>query len=227
MKKLPGMMIRALLLGLPLLFFSGALPYTQISSVAQAAQATPGISEETRQILDKIASQGKKAKNIESRFRQIRYISFMDEELESTGFFSYQAPDTLIWQYDSPAFFRLEYKNGKATFQNDFDGESGGTRHAPRRNPREEELAAQIGRQIMLWISMDINVIETTYNIELQQSSPLLLRLTPRKKSTGPLSAIELLFEENGPEVRKIVLHDADGDYTRLEFHDSRRTEQE
>ncbi|MDL2306842.1 outer membrane lipoprotein carrier protein LolA [Desulfovibrio sp. OttesenSCG-928-C06] len=182
-----------------------------------------GLAAEEQSVLERIVDGNRNIESIESRFTQTRYTFFLDEELVSDGFFVFRAPDQLVWQYDSPAFFRLEYKDGKASFRNNFDGDD-----APAaQNPREAELAAQIGRQIMLWISFDLESIRTSYSLEFKQLSPPVLLLSPKKKSPSPINEIELFFAPNGLDVTRVVLHESDGDYIRLDFADARRVERQ
>lgn len=179
-------------------------------------------AEDLEAILRDLAAGARKTRSIESSFTQTRYVSFMDEKLVSEGFFIFNAPDRLIWQYDRPALFRLEYSGGKASFHSEVEGRansSGG-------NSREESLAAMVGEQIMLWVSMDLERIEKNYAIELESSTPLTLKLTPKTKpAASPILYLRLTFGQDRRDVRQVYMQEEDGDYTSLEFYDSKRVD--
>jgi hypothetical protein len=189
-----------------------ALAHPGVAASGQFASSNRG-----EQALELIVAAGKKIERLESKFKQTRYISFMDEKLVSQGFFIFQPPDNLVWQYDSPAFFRLDYQNGRASLQSGAD--------SPKQNAYEAEFAAKIGQQIMLWVSLDLDSIRASYHLEIVDSSPLKLYLTPKKPSTTPITEIELIFAANGKDVEQVILHETDGDYTTLDFFDSKRME--
>lgn len=180
----------------------------------------PEAAESAVQALEKIAEHNNHVKSIESRFTQTRYISFMNEELVSHGFFIFSQPDQLVWQYDAPVFFRLEYKNGQASFKNNPGDEAG----SQKQNPRETEIAAKVGEQIMLWVSMDLHKIQSAYDLTITQADPLSIDLAPKNKSASiVIRKMTLQFADNRLDMRCIILHEKDGDYIKLEFYDSKR----
>jgi hypothetical protein len=123
--------------------------------------------------LAELAQQFSRISGVRSSFIQTNYVSFMDEKIVSAGFFEFHKPDSLIWQYDTPVFFRLEYAGGKASFSNAPSGpqQSGGAGSG-----REAEIAAVLGRNLMLWIALDLKAIQRNYSVRIVDDAPLRLR---------------------------------------------------
>jgi outer membrane lipoprotein-sorting protein len=172
--------------------------------------------------LVELAQKFSRISGIRSSFTQTRYVSFLDEQVVSEGFFEFRKPDTLIWQYTAPAFFRLEYAGGKAGFRNT---PSGPERTGGAASRQEADLAARVGRNVLMWIALDLEAIQRTYTIKSVQDRPLSLLFEIKKPVAGSAQRISLLFAENGLDVREILLEEADGDYIRLEFSNSEHYE--
>jgi hypothetical protein len=142
----------------------------------------------------------------------------MDEKIVSEGFFEFHKPGRLLWQYDSPAFFRMEYADGEASFSKTISGPQPAGEGLSQ---REAELAAVVSRNVMRWIALDLAAIERDYTVALMDENPLRLRFEAKKSSPGAAQNILLTFAENRLDVYEVLLEEAGGDYIRLEFSNS------
>lgn len=162
--------------------------------------------------LERLAAETARIKYIKSDFKQTKYISFMDETLISEGFFSFTAPAELEWRYTSPIASGLVYKDGKAKlWSGDSNKKSSGG--------GEDALAKIIAEQLIIWTRLDVTELKKTYNISMENESPLTIRLTPKALSPGnPVRDFRLVFNADGITVNQITLFEAEDDYTRIDF---------
>lgn len=173
--------------------------------------------------LERLAKETANIKQIKSEFKQTKYISFMDESLESEGFFTFVAPDELEWRYVKPLSSGITYKGGQAKMwsstsqdaEAESDKKSGGG---------EEAIAKIIAEQLLTWTRLDIPKLKKSYNISMQAESPLTIRLTPKELAPGnPVRDFKLIFADDGVAVRQITLFEAEDDYTQIDFFNFQR----
>lgn len=172
--------------------------------------------------LTELAQKFSRISGIRSSFIQTNYVSFMDEKIVSAGFFEFHKPDRLIWQYDTPVFFRLEYAGGKASFSN---APSGPQQPGGAGSGREAEIAAVLGRNLMQWIALDLKAIQRDYSVRLVDEAPLRLRFELKKSSPGAIQNIALKFSADRADIQEVLLEGTDGDYILLEFTNSEHYE--
>ena len=192
-------------------------------SFAYAQSANQPLTAE--EALQKLAVRANGIQGIKSNFTQSKYVSFMDEKLESSGFFVFNAPQELIWQYTNPVNTGLKYKDGQATMWASIDSASSNSSlpEPPEQASRVEEAIAQtIANHIIPWVSFDVSSLLETYNITVTSSDPLALSLMPKKLVPGsPIKHFEVFFANNGIDVKSILLYEQDGDYTQIVFYNT------
>jgi outer membrane lipoprotein-sorting protein len=193
-----------------------------IAGTAHAASSSDPASDDA--LLTALAERARAVKRIESRFRQTRHISFMNEKFVSEGFFLFQSPDRITWHYEKPVPFTLEYAQKKAFLRNAFPGRE--TPDSPAGTSRETAFAAAVAEQILVWISLDTTKIRAAFTVQVVRAYPLSLVLRPKQKSRVlPLQKMDVEFVGDGPDMRRIILSEQDGDTLVLEFFDTRREE--
>lgn len=169
--------------------------------------------------LERLASQTANITNIRSDFKQTKYISFMDETLISEGFFTYKAPDEIVWEYTKPVASGLVYKNGKATLWSG-SVDSGGDKSG---NSSEESIGKIIAEQLLTWTKLDIEKLKKSYNISLVSEAPMTVKVTPKGDASATVQEVQLVFDADGVNVRQITLFEVEGDYTRIDFFNFQR----
>lgn len=162
--------------------------------------------------LERLAAETSSIQYIKSDFTQTKYISFMDESLVSEGFFTFKAPDELEWQYTKPLASGLTYKEGKAKLWS-------GTSSGGKGGGAEEAIAKVIAEQLITWTRLDIPKLKKSYNIAMENATPLTIRLTPKNLAPGnPVRDFRLVFADDGTTMRQITLFEAEDDYTQIDF---------
>lgn len=152
--------------------------------------------------------------NIYSAFKQTRYVSFLDEEMTSEGWFSFKKPDELVWCYTSPSYFRLDYKGGQATFSHSQNNKlKSGTASA-----QEAKIASIIGDYMVTWISMDMQRIQNGYDIKVEQREPAVLLMTPKQKKAGSILSLRLEFAPGNVDMHEVTVQEPDEDFIRIQF---------
>lgn len=171
--------------------------------------------------LERLASQTVNIASIKSDFKQVKYISFMDESLLSEGFFTYKAPDEIVWEYTKPVASGLIYRDGKATLWAGAPNAAQGDKSV---NSREEGIGKVIAEQLLTWTKLDIDKLKKSYNISLVSESPVTVMVTPKgNPGDSPVHAVQLVFAADGVNVRQITLFEAEDDYTRIDFFNFQR----
>lgn len=201
---------------LSLPFLLGALFFCALPLFAPVGAARAASALDAQ--LERLAAETARIHSLKSDFKQTKYISFMDETLVSEGFFSYQAPDRLEWQYTKPLASGLVYKDGQARLWSGPGGpggQSGGS---------GEAIAKIIAEQLITWTRLDIPKLKKSYDISLLADSPLTVRLSPKNLSPGnPVRDFKLVFDADGVNVRQITLYEAEDDYTQIDFFNFQR----
>lgn len=194
------------------LFFTSASPLF-------AAEAAPNANLDAH--LERLASQTVNIASIRSDFKQVKYISFMDESLVSEGFFTYKAPDEIVWEYTAPVASGLIYRGGKAML---WAGAPDAAQDDKSGNSREESIGKVIAEQLLTWTKLDIGKLKKSYNIMLVAESPMTVMVTPKGgPADSPVHAVQLIFDADGINVRQITLFEAEDDYTRIDFFNFQR----
>jgi outer membrane lipoprotein carrier protein len=86
------------------LLLAAALPAAAVRHPQILDPLAPGLSgaERLQALLDRVKLQQKQVKTIEARFVQHRESAMLVAPEESTGTFSYAAPDRVRWEYQAP-----------------------------------------------------------------------------------------------------------------------------
>ena len=201
------------------LFFGFFLFVTYGVALANAtsAQADP------EKVLSDLANRTRHIKSIKSDFKQTKHISFMNEQVLSTGYFTFEAPDQLLWQYTSPLLSGLSYSNGEARVWSAFECSS--PAEATKRvecSRMEENIAKMIAGHILTWVSLDVKKVTGAYNVTIASESPLIISLEPKELTLeSPVQKFEVEFVPTGVAVKKILFYEQEGDFTEVEFYNT------
>ena len=84
---------------------------------------------------------------------------------------------------------------------------------------RDDPAMRLVARQLLAWTTFDLPWLLREYEMKLESRTPTVLSLTPRQSGTA--AVLESLIIEFSPEsdtVRRLELHEPDGDFTRIIF---------
>jgi hypothetical protein len=172
---------------------------------AAAARPEPPALERLREVEKRLEGQT----SVSGRFTMEKKFDHLAETLRSEGRFFFARPDYLVWEQTAPEWFRLELENGRAETWN-------GSPAAPV--PAETEVAGQVARAIMGWMSFDPQAIAAGYEVFVERPEPLVLTARPRRPGARKyLEALQIEFALERPVVRRVVLKERGG-FTILTF---------
>ena len=149
---------------------------------------------------------------LQSVFNQTTTVPLFSTPVESKGRFAFKAPAQLRWEYLEPTQegFIL---NGSSIIR--WEGEK--TEHTVlpvSTNP----LSAILGKQILGWISFDLDWITKDYVLSLDKNTPRTLILEPK---TAPLkeiiASLRISFSDKGTAT-SVLVKEQSGSATLLQF---------
>ncbi|MBN2644653.1 MAG: outer membrane lipoprotein carrier protein LolA [Desulfuromonadaceae bacterium] len=155
--------------------------------------------------------------SLQSRFVQYKYLSMFSETLVSKGRFYFQHPDRLRWEMTEPVAsgFVLDGPSGRRWHE-----------HVVTSEPfeLEQDPAMRIvANQLLAWARSDLNWLKRHYLIEVTQSQPVCLRLTPLEEGAARfLDHLEIVFSADDRYVAAVTLYEGDGDHTEIRFEETR-----
>lgn len=179
--------------------------------------ATGGEAED---VLARIRQEASKVKSIQSTFTQTKKLSVFASEMHSTGRMLLEKPDRLRWEYLEPSESGFMVDGERAMRWSELSDE-------PERFAIDDDMAAKIvAEQLLAWASVDLNRLRRTFEIAVEQTSPPVLKLTPRSERLGEyLQQITISFAPELNTVRTVRITERDGDSTLLEFSEVRVNE--
>ena len=149
---------------------------------------------------------------IRSDFTQETVIPMFAKPMLTQGRFVFKRPDALVWEFISPMQEGFSLQGGKG-FRWD-DGRGSRVSFAAGDDP----VATAIARQLVAWITFDMDSLSTEYTIEKVSDAPLVLKMTPRKDDVqSVIAAIAVTFGPEGPATL-VEIFEAQGGKTSIAF---------
>lgn len=156
--------------------------------------------------LEEIAARFAAVNTIHSHFVQEKRMALLSEPVISEGVFSFQkSPARIRWEYTKP-------------FQNGFliDGEQTFRLEKGVKTAVKGVLARNIARQMMTWLSFDLQALSQAYDVAVFDGG---VSLTPKGEKNSFLREINVWFSKENPQaLSKIELKEPGGDSTSLTF---------
>jgi outer membrane lipoprotein-sorting protein len=139
--------------------------------------------------------------SISGIFVQSKKLDFLEAPLISKGVFHFSRPDYLLWEYAEPAPSRMIIESGMVRA---WTG-------PPDDRVKQPEAMAEAARltagQVMIWMKMDSEAIEATYEVSIIADRPLILKVVPRRGGTRTfIEHLEIEFSPDERTVRRVVL---------------------
>jgi len=149
---------------------------------------------------------------IRSDFIQETAIPMFTNPMRTSGRFVFKHPGALIWEYISPLNEGFSLKGGKGYRWED------GRENRSFFTVQEDPLAAIIARQLVAWITLDIQSISREYHIERVESEMLRLKMTPLREDVRSVIAnIAITFNQDG-SASLVELNEQEGGKTSITF---------
>ncbi len=162
-------------------------------------------------VLQKIKQQSLQIKTIDADFVQTKNISFIDEQLISSGKFWFSRPGKMRWEYQKPFFYSIIINGNNITVIDD------------KKESRFDAASNAMFGQIKLVIMNMVNgkmFDDPNYQTTLKQTGDYYVVNfeTVNAAMKAYISSIDLYFTKNGYLMEKIRMNEASGDDTVIEF---------
>ena len=156
---------------------------------------------------------------IASTMVQEKYLKAFAEVLKARGHFAFQRPDCWRWELIEPVLSGISVCGAKGRRWHEKGGKAQSFKLA------DEPWLRHFATQVTAWTTADFDFLQKEYILtllssELNSESPSL-KLVPREAAARRLVAsLEITFSADYRYVTRIVIREADGDYTTIKFLD-------
>lgn len=162
--------------------------------------------------LETLRRRAESLESVRADFVQESSIPLFAQPVLSSGRFVFKRPASLRWEYINPIREGFVL-NGDKGFRWD--------NNSPARkpfSPGKDPLAAIIARQMIAWITYDLESIGREYSIQSLPGPDMRLRMTPlRNDVRGVITAIIITFTPEGP-ASLVEIREAAGGGTSIRF---------
>ena len=166
-------------------------------------------------IAQKLNTASKNTKTIDSDFKQFKHLDILENDIESTGHFSFQASDKVRWEYFKPYKY-LIIMNAGIMWINDGN-------KTQKFDTNTNKMFKEINN---LMVGMLQGKILESNNFDVkfyENSKQILAKLIPLSAEMKDfLSEINLYFDKRDYTVSKIKMKEHSGDYTLIEFYNKK-----
>jgi len=172
----------------------------------------PGvITAQPGNTLQQIKLHSQKIKTIEADFTQTKTISFIDEQLVSSGKFWFSRPDRMRWEYQNPFFYSIIINGDNIKVIDD--------KKVSRFNAASNAMFGQIKLIIMNMVNGKM-FDDPDYHATITEDAYFIIVNfeTVNKGMKEYIASIDLYFNAQNYEMVKIRMNEASGDVTVIEF---------
>jgi outer membrane lipoprotein-sorting protein len=163
-------------------------------------------------LVQKLNSASKNTKSIDSDFKQFKHLDILENDLESTGHFSFKASDKVRWEYVQPYKYKIVMNKGTMLIN---DG-SKTQKYDTNSNKMFKEI-----NDLMVGMLQGKILQSDKFDIEFwKNDKQILAKLKPKTPEMKEfLNEMQLYFDIKDYAVSKIKMLEGSGDYTLIEFY--------
>ena len=166
----------------------------------------------TDAIIKKLNTASESTKTIDSDFKQFKHLNILENDLESTGHFSFKAKDKVRWEYFQPYKY-LIIMNASQMWIND----GSKTR---KYDTNSNKMFKEINDLMVGMLQGKILGSDKFDIVFLENGKQVLAKLTPKTPEMKEfLSEMQLFFDKKDYNIIKIKMLEHSGDYTLIQFH--------
>ena len=181
-----------------------------ISSFAQNNNFRKVKNPET--IAAKLNAASKSTRTIDSDFKQYKHLDILENDLESTGHFSFKASDKVRWEYLKPYEYLIVMNGGMMWIKDGGKTKKYDTRSNKMFKEINDLMVGMLQGKILKSDKFDIAFYEN--------SNRILAKLKPKSGDMQEfLNEMQLYFDKKNYTVLKIKILEQSGDYTLIEFY--------
>ncbi|MEE4257235.1 MAG: outer membrane lipoprotein carrier protein LolA [Bacteroidales bacterium] len=182
------------------------------------AQGTYKPMKEVEAFRENMNRAAEKTASISSDFEQLKHLSFLEEDVTSTGRFYFQKEHKLRWEYSSPFFYLIIFNNDTVLIRDSektsvYDAASG-------------QMFRQIN-DIMLRMVNGTILESKDFEFEyLENDQYYKLDMVPLDENMKEfLSGISLFINKDDYTADELLMLERSGDFTRIRFINKRLNE--
>ncbi len=159
----------------------------------------------------KLNSVSAKTKTIDSDFKQYKHLDILENDLESTGHFSFQIPGKVRWEYMHPYPYVIVMNKGNMLIN---DGKS-----TKKFDTKSNKMFKEIN-DLMLGMLQGKILNSTKFSVAFfENKHEILAKLMPKSPQLKEfLNEMQLFFDKKNYAVSKIKMIEDSGDYTFIKF---------
>jgi len=184
-----------------------------ISSFAQT-KSFKKVSEPSA-IIQKLNSASISTKSIDSDFKQFKHLDILENDLESTGHFSFKASDKVRWEYLQPYKYLIVMAGNNMWIN---DGES-----TKKYDTNSNKMFKEIN-DLMVGMLQGKILKSGKFDIAFYENDKqILTKLSPKSPEMKEfLNEMQLYFNKKDYTVTKIKMLETSGDYTLIKFYNKK-----
>ncbi len=162
-------------------------------------------------LIQKLNSASKSTKTIDSDFKQYKHLDILENDIESTGHFSFRATNKVRWEYLQPYNY-LIVMNGNQMWINDGNKTN-------KYDTNSNKMFKEINDLMVGMLQGKILKSDKFEIVFLENSKQVLAKLKPKTPEMKEfLSEMQLFFDKKTYNVSKIKMLEHSGDYTLINF---------
>lgn len=153
----------------------------------------------------------KSTETISSDFIQSKYLSFLSEEIESTGSFSFKKENLLRWEYTEPFEYLIILNDSKLQIKDEED--------VSNFDLESNQTFQKINDLIINSVQGNI-LDDELYEMDFKENKEhFFVELQPKEAQMSEyMNAIHLYFNRENYSIVKIKMLEGSGDYTIIKF---------
>jgi len=163
-------------------------------------------------VIQKLNTASKNTKTIDSDFKQFKHLDILENDIESTGHFSFRATDKVRWEYLQPYSYLIVMNGGNMWIN---DGSK-----TKKYDTKSNQMFKEIN-DLMVGMLQGKILKSDKFTVELfENKKQILAKLKPKSDEMQEfLSEMQLYFDKEDYTVAKIKMLETSGDYTLIEFY--------
>lgn len=183
---------------------------TLLSAMIASAQMHP--VADMQQFETQLKSSASKLTSIESDFTQVKHLDMFDEDVTSSGKFSYLKDNKISLSYSKPLSYLIVINNGKLKIVAD------GKKSIMSLN--SNKMMNEMQDMITACMIGDLGKMSNDYELNYQEDNQqYLIKITPKSKSVKEyVSGIEIWLNKTDMSVDQLRMYENEADYTDYKF---------
>lgn len=169
---------------------------------------------DTSVVLKELTASIQQTKTIQSKFRQLKCLDVLEEEIESYGEFYYAREDKVRWEYMKPLTYLIVINGENIYIKSDDEVKT----YSSGSNKFFEQMNRILIGSIQGEILRDQELFRILY---YEDAGHYLAVLHPRKEAMQRmLDHVEMYFDKHDFSVSRLIFMEPAGDFTRIDFYD-------